>query len=392
MKTSAVIAAAGLAAASEAILLPPGSYDLSSAEPTFKALPFAIGPDAEDQTVKLDCPGCPIVVAGDSALYRTRAGDSSHLELEFSIDHARSGDRLLLNGFEIYPESDPLGPMPLRAMVKPDTDDYETQHLPIDSQDLGFSLRVNPAMAMSLDGKNQLVAVDFQVIEIGNTFIQGLDSVHLKMLKKTDSGALMIAQVETGPSENPVPQSNKEPCRTLMCALMGSMDKIMNQVRPHRCNHPSHHHMGNFANMMGHIGKEAPHHAEQAEKAEPKPENKVNQGEGQIHHHPQRTWASLFKQLSYSIILPILIGIVAGISVSIIGMIIGTLIVGTWRVFVRGKSFFPSRRCCRRRAGSARKAAAHEASVVEEKAGLMTNMEDDTLPMYTDEEVKKDTA
>lgn len=310
MKTSAVIAAAGLAVASEAILLPPGSYDLSSSEPSIKAPPYAIGADAEDQTVKLDCPGCPIVVAGDAALYRTQEGDSSHLELGFSIEHGLSGDRLMLNGFEIYPESDPLGPMPLRAKVKPDTDDYETQHLPIGSQDLGYSLRVNPDLARTIDGKNQLVAVDFQVLEIGNTFVQGLDSVHVKMVKKTETGALMIAQLETGPSENPVPQSNKQPCHTLMCALMGSMDKIMNQVRPHRCNHPGHHHMGSFANMMGHIGKPAP------KEAEPKPENKINQGEGQIHHHPQRTWVSLFKQLSYSILLPILIGIVAGISVS----------------------------------------------------------------------------
>ncbi len=54
-------------------------------------------------------------------------------------------------------------------------------------------------------------------------------------------------------------------------------------------------------------------------------------------------------------------------------MVIGTLVVGLWRVFFRRQSFFHQRR---RHAGHAHhKAAQKEAAVAEEKSGLMDGQE-----------------
>jgi len=71
-------------------------------------------------------------------------------------------------------------------------------------------------------------------------------------------------------------------------------------------------------------------------------------------------------------------------------MAVGTLIVGLWRVFVRGQPFF-RRRYCRHRAGRAHHHAAQkEVAFADEKAGLMDDQED--LPAYDAEEDKKTDA
>ncbi len=65
-------------------------------------------------------------------------------------------------------------------------------------------------------------------------------------------------------------------------------------------------------------------------------------------------------------------------------MVVGTLLVGLWRVAVRGQPFFPHRR---RHAGHAHhKSAQKEAAVAEEKSGLI---EDQDLPPSYNEENKK---
>ncbi len=66
-------------------------------------------------------------------------------------------------------------------------------------------------------------------------------------------------------------------------------------------------------------------------------------------------------------------------------MMVGTLIVGLWRVFVRRQSFFHQRR---RHGHCHHKASQKEAAVAEEKSGLMEHQ--DAPPSYEDEDKKAD--
>lgn len=78
-------------------------------------------------------------------------------------------------------------------------------------------------------------------------------------------------------------------------------------------------------------------------------------------------------------------------------MLVGTFIVGTWRVLVRGQPFFRRRHHCRRRGTSHshhRKSSRTETASVEEKSGLMEEqeVEVEAPPAYDEEQAPKDAA
>lgn len=374
------IAAAGLAVATEAFLLPPGAIrdpPATQREPSFNALPFE-ATAAEFQSVQLGCPGCELRVAGYiGSSFRVKSKAENYLDLGFSVQHAATGDRLLVNGFELYPESDPLASQ-LRASVVPKIEAMPGVEHPkpvmmaMEPQDLGFGLIVRTDKVDEQSGA-ELLSVDLQVIEVGNRFIQGLKNIHIDLVKDK-GGALMIGRIQQSESQNPVEPAGQ--CNSLMCkmkaAAIGAMNKLM---KPH-CG-------GKMAHGMHHG---APHHMSHHEPAP------VDGAKIQYQHTP-RTWARLFKQLSYSIVLPVLVGIMAGITISVLGMVVGTLIVGLWRVFVRGQTFFPRR--CHRRSGSTsqHKASEQDAARADEKSGLMAEQDvQDVPPSYTNEETTKPAA
>ncbi len=69
-------------------------------------------------------------------------------------------------------------------------------------------------------------------------------------------------------------------------------------------------------------------------------------------------------------------------------MVVCTILVGLWRVFVRGQPFFPRRRHA---AGhSHHRAAQKETAIAEEKTGLMAHQ--DLPPSYEDDDKKVDDA
>lgn len=70
-------------------------------------------------------------------------------------------------------------------------------------------------------------------------------------------------------------------------------------------------------------------------------------------------------------------------------MMVGSLIVGMWRLFVRREPFWQARVHQRRRHGSHshHKSAQRAAAVAEEKAGLMTQQAD-LPPAYDQEDTK----
>ncbi|KAK3394105.1 hypothetical protein B0H63DRAFT_35773 [Podospora didyma] len=307
---------------------------------------------AENRVVKLDCPGCPIVVQGS-----VKSDKSNHLELAFTIEHQLDFDRLLLNGFELYPHADPFhdilaAPQILdRRSNKHDKSTVPAHHkgphhrrpvLP-----LGFGLQVHPA-TKDAEGVLELVSIDLQIIEVGAVFVDSIPNVEVKLIK-APGNKLLIGNIVTGTPQTAVDKQKE--CTTLMCKWLAIVQDRIKSLKAHR---PCH---GN----------------------KPAPVNGEKPKWQKIHH--EHSWRMLFKNIASHILLPVLIGIVAGVSVSLIGMVVGTLIVSLWRTFFRRRS--PHHH---RRSHSHHKAAPKEAVVEEEKSGLMSNQA--APPAYEDDDVK----
>lgn len=383
-----LLAVAGLSAATHAFLLPPeiSSHDAEVVE----TLPFESASLAQTQSLSLDCPGCPPVFKNHHGKPKKHHKQhSSHLELDFSVDRSAESDRLMLNGFELYPNSDPF----TNVLIAPQVADKPKHHkdhkkhdkhtqgdgdnsrvLPshhkfrpghqgrpkVVEQPLGFGLQIHPVQKTA-DDNLDLVVLDLQIIEVGSVFVEGLPNIRINMIKSSKDD-LLIAKIEQTASEN-VSSPKGEECTTMLCKWKAIIADKLNKMKSHGC-----------AGMMG--GKAGHEHTQPA------------------HHHDEHYgmfnrpngWSLFFRKVTSHIILPVLVGIVAGVTVAVVSMLVGTVLVGLFRKFVRGQSFFPQHRCRLHPGGRHHKAAQMEAAADEEKSGLMDNQEG-LPPSYEQAEV-----
>ncbi|KAL0937654.1 uncharacterized protein CTRU02_207385 [Colletotrichum truncatum] len=362
------LAAAGLAiTATQAFVVIP---EISEADKDIvNSLPFEQPSSAmgiQSKLLKVDCPGCPLTMKHHDGRYHTMTNIENHLELTFSVESDAAGvDHLLVNNFELYPKASSWYSA-LRAPQIPSFTEAATKHprkTDPNTPQLGYSLGVR-AVAKDAEQQLELVEIDLQIIEVGNSFVSDVPNVNVKLIR-SPTGKLMIASAETTETSAPSPKEEEsktpadETCTTIYCKWRAA---ILKNMRGKNCGGRKHHGMPGQM-RQGHHG----HHAHHAQK----------NGHFRQHHH---TWGQLAKNITSHILLPILIGIVAGVSVSIIGMMVGTFVVCLWRVFVRRQPPF-ARRHCRRRS---RKSSHREAAAAEEKSGLMAEQED--LPPYQDNE------
>lgn len=389
-----LLAVAGLSVATNAILLPPSitSHDVEVVE----ALPFESAALAQTQSLSLDCPRCPPVFKNHHGKPKHHKQHSSHLELDFSIDRSDGTDKLMLNGFELYPNSDPF----TNLLVAPQVADKRKHHndhdkhmkgdeahggdnsrvLPshhkfrpghhgkpkVVEQPLGFSLQIHPVQKTA-DDNLDLVQLDLQIIEVGSVFVEGLPNIRVNMIKSPQDD-LMIAKIEQSPSENvSSPKGDEAECTTTLCRLKAIIADKINKMKMHGC-----------AGMMG--GK-AGHHQGHAQ-----PTSNHDEHYGMFNR--PNGWSLFFRKVTSHIILPIFVGIIAGVTVAAISVLVGTVLVGMFRKFVRGQSFLPHHRCRLHPGGRHHtKAARKEAAVDEEKLGLMEDQEIDP-PTYDQAEVR----
>ncbi|CRK27078.1 hypothetical protein BN1708_004300 [Verticillium longisporum] len=349
--------AAGLAAtAAHAFVVPEitgADKDIVNALPVHNALPFEITDSSvETRKLKLDCPGCPIKLGVD-----TKTDVKNHLDLVFTIDGSGPVDRLLVNDFALYPKTSSWYSS-LRAPQVPDFIKEATKHrfkgTPRTPQ-LGYSLSTKSLAKEDADQQLELIQLDLQVIEVGNYFVDGIPNINVKLVK-TPAGKLMIAAIDAVETR-PADQTPEDECRTFACKFF----KSLKNMRP-GCGRK--HGMGHAGHHTGHHG----HH-------------------GHEHMRSHHTWRQLAKMITWGIILPIFVGLIAGVTVSIIGMAVGTAIVCLWRLVVRRESPWV-RHQCRRRAQASPKASRHESAVAEEKSGLLESQADDDvadLPPYEEE-------
>lgn len=390
-----LIAAAGLTAVANAFLLPP---EMSAAEvEAFESVPVESLTLAQAQTVNLECAGCPPVFKKqhhgkpkqhNKEHNKQHKQHSSHLELDFSIADA---SRLLVNGFELYPNSDPFTNVLVASQISDDKHKHHNKHhkdaenggkalkshhkfRPHDKkpkaveQQLGFSLQIHPVTKTADEGMD-LIIVDLQIIEVGSVFVDGLPNIRVHLIK-SPSNELLVAKIEQTASENAsTPTSGEQKqCTTILCKWRAIIAAQLEKMKMHGC-------AGMMGGKAGHGGAQAHNHHHHG-----------HQPGHMVHHNRQHGWALLFRKLTSHIILPVLVGIVAGVSVSILGMLVGTVLVGLWRKVVRGQSFFPSHHCRRLSRSSHHKASHHEAAVAEEKSGLMANQEELPPPPSYEEE------
>ncbi|OLN97232.1 hypothetical protein CCHL11_07705 [Colletotrichum chlorophyti] len=362
MQLKALVAAGLAITATQALVIP----EISEADyEIVNALPFELtASEAGLQSrVKLDCPNCPMTMRHHDGRHHTMSNIDNYLELTFSINTDLSGvDHLLVNDFELYPKPASWYSA-LRAPQIPSFTDAASKHPRIanpNTPQLGYSLGVRP-VAKDVEQQLEVVEIDLQIIEVGNSFVSDVPNVNVKLIK-SPTGRLVIANAET--TETSVPshpeessQVSADKCTTLYCRWRAA---VMTNMRGMK-------HCGGRKNHAGKHGQHRQgHHAH-------------THHSGQIRHH-HHTWGQLAKNIASHILLPVLVGIVAGVSVSIIGMVVGTFVVCLWRVFVRRQTPFAHRHCRRR----SRKSAQREAATSEEKTGLIAESED--VPPYKDGE------
>ncbi|KAI1402639.1 hypothetical protein F4819DRAFT_274282 [Hypoxylon fuscum] len=378
MQLTSIITAAGLAVSTtNAILLPPDISDLDNDIISTLPVPVRVDTDvpkiAESQNLKLKCPGCPVRVPhhGEPKMVNDIP---SHLELDFSIEPSDDADRLMLNGFELYPNADPFRNS-LTAAVRPDIAHRQHKQPPRfkgpvkqNIHNLGFGMQTSP-VAKSEEDSLELVMVELDIIEVGDVFINGIPNVQIKLVK-TPSGKLMIGDIVTTESDSMQnnPMDKQEECATLLCKWKAVLMQKLASLRSHKgCG-------GRPAHAKGHAGHHSrPHHDDH---------DAIRIHEDHEHHHGhKKNWGLLFKNIASHILLPVAVGILAGVAASILGMMVGTLVVFVWRLMFRRGG---SRR--HHRHGHHHKASHAEAVVDEEKSGLMAHEEEvEAPPAYIEE-------
>ncbi|KAI0844306.1 hypothetical protein F5Y00DRAFT_249040 [Daldinia vernicosa] len=371
MQLNSIITAAGLAALSNALLLPPeiseSDKDIISTLPVPVRVGAAIAA-VESQNLKLKCPGCPVHIPHHGKV-KIVNDIPSHLELDFGIVASENADRLMLNGFELFPNPDPFRNT-LTAAVRPDVLHRQMKKRPHKKgpkpQTLGFGLQTRP-VAKNEEDALELIEIELDIIEVGDVFVDGIPNVQVNVVK-TPTGKLMLGEIKTIDSETAQnsPMDKQEECTTLLCKWKAVIMQKLAGLRFHKgCG-------GRPAHVKGH------------DEAKVNDEGKVEEPQEPHHGHRQKNWGLLFKNIASHILLPVAVGIFAGITACILGMIAGTIAVFIWRAIVRRGHT----RRHHHRHGHHHKTSHTEAVVNEEKSGLMANQEEvDAPPAYVEEGV-----
>lgn len=374
---SFIAAAVALAAVSQAILLPP---EVSSTDTSIvNALDLA----TDSHVVELECPGCPVQFKNRNGKVHVKTNKANHLSFLFKIESKDGHDRLVVNGFELYPNSDPFH----SALTAPQTIDRQAHRKHSDkwaerhkdrlaagsirskeviAPQLGFSLQTAEMKDLSGKSEYSAVSLNLQIIEVSKQFVNGIPNMQVKLVKDSE-GRLTIANVDvigSGVVHGSV--NGQKGCTSPLCQWLAFVKGRLGKP------------LADCPNKNKHSGAYPTTSTLQSH-------HKFHPGKFGHMHKPERTWAQLVKNVATHIIFPVLIGIAAGVGASLLGMMVGTLIITIWRTFVR-----------KDRAGCpyARryKAVHREVAVAEEKAGLMG--EQSPPPAYdepaADENVDKD--
>jgi predicted small lipoprotein YifL len=211
-KAGAVTALAGLG---QAFLLPPTIHSADSE--IVNTLPFEDAIAGEGMSLRLPCPGCPVVFK--DTLGRDIATDiKNQLGLNFEVVHTPEDeeDKLVVNGLQLWPvgiSASSIEPLTAPQFIYTDESTWDYAAEP----QLGYSI-FSQAPILSPDQELYLVKIQLEVIEVGNTFIKGIPAVEISLLR-TPSGKLMLGDVMQmeAPAKELTPSDGDQECATALC-------------------------------------------------------------------------------------------------------------------------------------------------------------------------------
>lgn len=234
----------------------------------YSTLPFdlhdeAIPAQAVGQTIDVPCAKCK--------------GKDTHLSMDVAVEE---GTKLTLNGYELYPNADPWHGDLTADMVKSNGKAKE--------QLLGYSLAVGPHAYDEQQGL-EVIGIGLHIIEVGGRFIEGIPTISIKAIK-APSGEILIGDIELVDSEH-------AGCNDFLCRVKDGLRSMFKGRKP--CGKMANgHHRGSQADGARVDGKR-PHH------------------DRPTFHEDRHNWGELLKNIAFSILLPVLTGITAGIGVAV---------------------------------------------------------------------------
>ncbi|EEU46833.1 uncharacterized protein NECHADRAFT_35884 [Fusarium vanettenii 77-13-4] len=328
-----------LAATAAAILIVPDTSEADDG--IFRTLPidvdtFEVPATAFGQSITIPCTRC-----------RDR---NAQLELNFNIEE----HRLVLNGFELYPHADPWNG-DLSAPVTKSNGKSAVRRL-------GYGLAIRPE-GMDDDQHLEVIGVEIRIIEVGDRFVDGVPPVKVKLIK-APVGEIIIGSIEVeGSSHNGLGDDCSMWCRAkglLHETLKGIKGSIKGKGKG--CHGMKNHGMKEH----GHKNNHGHGNSENKNAGTP------HQGHAQL--VPERvdySWANMLKHITAYIIIPVLMGVTAGVGVAL-------LTVRLIRYF-KGERPEPA-------LGADYKAAIVEIIAEDEKSGLIVNEE--VPPQYEQPEAR----
>ncbi|KAH0544611.1 hypothetical protein FGG08_001260 [Glutinoglossum americanum] len=299
--------------------------------------------------LKLDCPGCLFAESDRSGNgYHWDENVENSLFLNFTVERTNP-EVLTLNGAQLYPIH--MVPPPLSALQLPSSvsltalstitaASMEEGIMPFVRLRLSYELTVRPKRPIPAQGNFEILLFKVRILGIEGKPVTGLDTVEMTLLKSPENSLYIVSLDKSEPSHShlyPSPSEQEKAgeekeCMTLpiLCkwkAILG--DKLSGVKASLKGCHkfrPGHSKAGKAkgghakGHSASHSGKPHGHHTHHA-------------------HHNDHRLSKFFRQLrrvAAHILVPIFIGVAAGMTASAIGMAAGLLVVLLWKKFYRG--------------------------------------------------------
>lgn len=319
---------ASLALAARAVLIPP---HMAAAELGDIDAIETLGINPFKRTVAVECPGCAVATAHGDALSWDRSAGNAFL-LDFEVTPRE--DALEIDGVQLYPPTFAIASQPFYVtQITPNSDSVRLRVT-------GYTFHFNTAETVSEAGL-ELLPMTFQITSI-ESMPMDPPSVTVNLLKDP-TGRLMIASFDAVKTIEATPQDQE--CRQwpLLCKMRAAMADRIEKLKHMGNPRPGCHKRPHGMHRPGHNG----HHNPMAEETmEGKPAHRFRPGSPhrphmEHHgHHGHHRMHMFLRRAFFTILVPILIGVFAGILTYLVGMALGCLIAVTITK-LRGQSYQP---------------------------------------------------
>ncbi|KAH0563027.1 hypothetical protein GP486_002400 [Trichoglossum hirsutum] len=306
---------------------------------------------ANTHLLKLDCPGCLFAESdGPGKGYHWDENVENSLFLNFTVSR-ENPEVLALNGVQLYPIQ--VIPPPVSALQLPSsvslpglstmiTASNGEDTTPFTRLRLSYEFTVRPKRSSPTGDNFEVLLLKLRILGIEGKPVTGLDTVEMTLLKSPSNRLYIGALDKTETNHDqlyPSPSAQKageeKECVNfpLLCkwrAILGNkisgMKSSLKGCHKFRLGHPK---------VGGHSGRPGKHHGHHGHHG--------SQGyRGHHHHHHDgHRWGKFLHQLkrvAAHILVPVFIGIAAGMAASALGMAAGLLVLFLWKKLYRGGS------------------------------------------------------